>query len=116
MQKMLTHAAILVGVLVVGGCSTGNFIVYKNGSSFYISSDCPERQRVLCDSGDINKVVTDSKLPDSLQKELKDGMCASGTAGKPLAKTLERMTKEQRTALKDSFLDNGYEINKIADS
>lgn len=89
-------------------------MVYKNSKHFYVTSNGPELRRILCDSGDMDKITKDSMLPDPLQKELKDGICTSNKVKERLLATLEGMTKEQRTALKTAFQKNGYDINVVA--
>lgn len=114
MQRMLTFAAIMVAALLMGGCSSNNFLVYKDAKHFYVTSNGPELKRVLCDSGDMDKIASDSKLPDAMQKDLKDGICSSNKVKDRLMASLDGMTKEQRAALKDAFRHNGYDINVIA--
>ncbi|MDD2582082.1 MAG: hypothetical protein PHR66_08825 [Desulfuromonadaceae bacterium] len=114
MQRMLTCAAIVVAALLMGGCSSNNFLVYKDAKHFYVTSNGPELKRVLCDSGDMDRIAGDSKLPDAMQKELKDGICASNKVKDRLMASLDGMSKEQRAALKEAFRHNGYDINVIA--
>lgn len=116
MRRLMTYMAIIVVMLLAGGCSTSDFRVYKSGKSFRVTSSSPEMKKILCDSGDMDSVLKDSGLPDPLQKELKEGICASGKAEKSMRNTLEGMTKEEQMALKDAFRRNGYEINKVADA
>lgn len=111
---MLTYATIVIVTLIMGGCSSNNFLIYKDAKHFYVTSNGPELKRVLCDSGDMDKIVRDSKLPDGMQKELKDGICASSKVKEHLMASLDGMTKEQRAALKEAFRHNGYDINVVA--
>jgi hypothetical protein len=114
MQRRFTYAVIVPMALVMGGCSYNNFLVYKDAKHFYVTSKGPELKRILCDSGDMDNINSDSKLPDAMQKELKDGICASKKVKERLMASLDGMTKEQRTALKEAFRKNGYEINVVA--
>lgn len=116
MQRTLICAALTVVLLLANGCSSGNFMVYKDAKSFFITSGRPEMKRVLCDSGDMDSIVRDSGLPAPLQKDLKDSICTPNKDKRRLLATLEGMTKEQRAALKEGFRKNGYEINRVADS
>jgi hypothetical protein len=110
-------ACIAAGVAatIASGCAPRNFIVYKNGESFYPTSDCARQKRVLCQSGDADLVVADSGLPDRMRGELKERMCGPGRDRKALLALLEGMTAAQHAALKDAFRRNGYEINRVAD-
>lgn len=114
MQRRVVYGLIGLAALMVAGCSSGNFLVYKDAKHFYVTSTGPELKRVLCDSGDMDRIAKDSKLPEALQKDLKDGICASNKVKERLLATLEGMTKEQRTALKVAFQQNGYDINVVA--
>lgn len=107
-------ALLVMAVLGLAGCSTGNFLVYKDAKHFYVTSNGPELRRILCDSGDMDRITRDSRLPDPLQKDLKDGVCSSSKVRERLLATLEGMSKEQRTALKAAFQQNGYDINVVA--
>lgn len=113
MQRILTYTVLLAIMLVTGGCSSSNFLVYKDAKHFYVTSKGNELKQVLCDSGDMDKIVVDSKLPEAMQKELKDGICASNKNRERLMASLDAMTKEQRTAFKDAFRANGYDINVV---
>ena len=114
MQLMLKYAAIVALTMLVGGCNSNNFLIYKDAKHFYVTSTGPELKRVLCDSGDMDKIVSDSKLPDAMQKDLKDGICTSNKVKERLMASLDGMTKEQRAALKGAFRSNGYDINVVA--
>jgi hypothetical protein len=114
MQFWLKYGVLAVAALGITGCSSGNFMVYKNAKHFYVTSTGPELKRILCESGDMDKITKDSKLPEPLQKDLKDGICNSNKVKERLLATLEGMTKEQRNALKTAFQQNGYDINVVA--
>lgn len=107
---------VMVGLVALGlfGCSSNNFLVYKNAKHFYVTSNGPELKRVLCDSGDMDKIAHDSQLPDQMQKDLKDGICANTKVKERLMALLDGMNKEQRSSLKQAFRKNGYDINVIA--
>jgi hypothetical protein len=114
MQRMVNCAAAMVVALLAGGCSSNNFLLYKEGRHFFVTSNRPELKRVLCDSGDMDRIVRDAKLPEPLQKELKEEVCASDKVKERLMATLDGMSREQRAALKTAFRENGYDINNIA--
>ena len=113
-MRALRYVVVAMMPLMAAGCTSTNFLVYKNSKHFYITSNGRELKQVLCDSGDMDRVNQSSRLPDPLQKELKEEICSSGKVRERLMATLDRMTKEQRSALKQAFRDNGYDINVIA--
>lgn len=116
MRPIVKSIIITFALLVMAGCSSRNFMVSKNGTNFYITSACPDLKRVLCDSGDMGKIAKDSNLSSLLQRELEEGVCATGKVKNNLRDVLVRMTKVQHAALKEAFIRNGYEINRPVDS
>jgi len=115
MRQTPVCAAVAVLLLFSSGCGSKNFIVKKQGSSFFLTSDRPELKRVLCESGDIDAVARDSRLPDSLQGLLKEKICASRKNKKELKAIFQGMSPDQLADFKDGFRRNGYEINMVAD-
>lgn len=114
MGRLLAFA-FMVMALGLGGCASRNFIVFKDGRSFYITSEDAERKRILCGSSDMANIARDSGLPAPLQEELREGICSFRQGTRPLRSTLEGMTDQQLSALKNAFRKNGYEINLVAD-
>jgi len=114
---MNTHALIAIVALLAAltaGCGDANFLVYKDAKHFYVTSNGETLKKVLCESGDINRILTDSRLPEAMQKDLREGICSPNKVKDRLLAILENMTPEQRSALKLAFQTNGYEINTIA--
>jgi len=113
-MKRISLAALLSGALAVTGCSSSNFLVYKDARHFYVTSKSNTLRQVLCDSGDLARITKDAALPDTLQNELYDSICASAKVRERVLAALESMTKEQRTSLKLAFQLNGYAVNTIS--
>lgn len=116
MRWFLTVTAIMLLTLMASGCGTRTFMVYKNGNNFFITRDCAERHRLLCDSGDINRVVASSGLPGPLPLRINEAICATDRAKNDMQNILEELTDEQLSTLKNAFRTFGYEINKPADT
>ena len=113
MKPLITTALFAVSIMLFG-CSSSNFLVYKDAKHFYVTSKSDTLRNVLCDSGDLARITKDAKLPDYLQNELVTSICTRDKVKEHVLATLEKMTKEQRSALKLAFQLNGYEINTIA--
>lgn len=116
MTRSVWQGAVALSFIMLAGCSSGDFMVSKNTDHFYVTSNGPQLRQVLCDSGDMDEIARQSKLPATLQKDLKEGICAVNKDKKRLLNTLNGMTKEQRAALEDAFRQNGYSVNVIVNS
>jgi hypothetical protein len=116
-MKVALVTCLLAAAMLVSGCNTANFLVYKDAKHFYMTSKGDSLRTVLCDSGDLVKVVKDAALPEKTQHDLVNSICSATAADKKreqVLAVLESMTKEQRTALKEAFVLNGYQVNTIA--
>lgn len=102
--------------LMVSGCGSNNFMVYKDGRNFYVTSNCEARQKLLCDSGDIDRIVAGASLTHLLAEQIIEAMCTKGVSVHSLHDILAAMTDKQLSSLKQSFIENGYEINKPLDA
>jgi len=111
-----TTAVIIVLALMVSGCGTRTFMVYKDGNNFFITKDCAARHRLLCDSGDIDRVVASSGLPGPLPLQIKEAICSTDKSKNDMQDILEELTSEQLSSLKNAFRTLGYEINKPVDT
>lgn len=116
MRWFPTVAAIMAMALMAGGCGTRTFMVYKDGNNFFITKECAERHRLLCDSGEINLVVINSGLPGPLQLRIKEAICSADRAKNNMQDIIDELTDEQLSSLKTAFRTYGYEINKPVDT
>jgi len=114
MNKCVPIVILAFLAALTAGCGNANFLVYKDAKHFYLTSNGEALKKVLCESGDINRILSDSRLPEAMQKDLHEGICSSNKVKERLLAILEDMTPEQRSALKLAFQTNGYEINTIA--
>lgn len=113
-MRTRTIAFAAVVSMILAGCSSTNFLVYKDAKHFYVTSKSDTLRQMLCESGDLAKISRDAALPDRTQKELHDSICATDKVKERVLAALESMSKEQRSALKLAFQTNGYEVNTIA--
>jgi len=113
-MKHTLFLVILGHVLIMCGCSSSNFLIYKDAKHYYVTSNSDGLRKQLCDSGDLTKIAVDSHLPDDIRKEFYESICTTDKAKERVLAVLEKMTKEQRSALKLAFQLNGYQINTIA--
>ena len=106
--------ALFAAILMLIGCSSSNFLIYKDAKHYYVTSKSGNLRQLLCDSGDLDRITKDAKLADDLRNELSASICARDKVKGRVLAVLEKMTREQRSALKLAFQLNGYQINTIA--
>ena len=114
MRKSIHVVLLLVIAILVSGCADKNFLVYKGGYHFFVTSDGTELRTILCDSGDLRQILSEVELSAQTKKGLNDSICGSGKVRERVLAVLEGMTKEERMALKLAFGHHGYDINNVA--
>jgi hypothetical protein len=114
MMRKMIFLSVIGALLTLCGCSGSNLLIYKDAKHYYVTNKSDGLRKMLCDSGDLDRIAKDSQLPDEIQKELIGSICAGNKVKERVLAVLGRMTKEQRTALKLAFQLNGYEVNTIA--
>ncbi|MCL4456571.1 MAG: hypothetical protein M1147_11285 [Nitrospirae bacterium] len=103
---------ILLSIVVLWGCSD-TFLVTKDGKSYFFGGKRDELYRMLCDSGDLGKILNGTRL----SQEIKDGLYrynCTQRSGEKVKEIYASLKPEQRRELRLSFQNQGYDINLLA--
>lgn len=111
---VITRMTLLACACLLTAACSSNFLVYKQGRHFYVTSTGQELKSVLCDSGDLKRILAESKLDLPLQSKLDESICGTGKVRERVLTVLEEMSREERSTLKSSFQAHGYDINNVA--
>ncbi len=110
MIKRVIYISILA--LMINGCSS-TFILYKEGRGYYFGSERKELNTMLCERGDLNRVL---ERTSSITSE-KKGLFFRYTCLEPdrvkIRELFSTLTEDERKELKDSFRKEGYDINLV---
>ena len=97
------------------GC-TSTFMVSKECSTYYLGSTTDGVYRMLCETGDFERVLADAGLPSDIAQRLYEAQCRERSREVFLS-AYQRLSPAQQDSLKSAFRENGYEINaKPADN
>lgn len=111
MDKLI--AAILAVIVTgVGACSS-TFVVTKDGRGYQWGSDSKAVYKMLCESGDLRKVLADTGMPEKMKDDIYRYNCSEERSGEKIRQLYATMTGEQRKDLRTAFIKNGYDINYI---
>jgi len=103
-------SVLFTAVLVAGGCSS-TFVVSKDGKGYHFGSNTQTLYTMLCESGDLQKVLSDTQLARELRDDLYRYNCSPERSGEKIKQIYVSMTPEQRKDLRSAFRKNGYDIN-----
>lgn len=105
---------LIVGflILLVSGCSS-TFLISKDGKGYFFGSKSDAIYRMLCDSGDLRKILKDAtKIPETTKEEIYQFNCVN-RSGERVKEIYAAMTPEERKDLRNAFKLNGYDINYL---
>lgn len=105
---------LIVGflILLVSGCSS-TFLISKDGKGYFFGSKSDAIYRMLCDSGDLRKILKDAtRIPETTKEEIYQSNCVN-RSGERVKEIYAAMTPEERKDLRNAFKLNGYDINYL---
>jgi hypothetical protein len=111
MHRFRLITSIITLLVVVSGC-TSNFLITKDGKSYFFGSRDEAIYKMLCASGDLSAILAGTKLPDQTKADIYKYNCTAPSKDK-LKETVSAMTPGQRRDLRLSFQVHGYDINRI---
>lgn len=112
MNRRLLFGTMLVlfsASLICIGCAK-TFLLSKDCKTYYFGDANETLYKMLCPSGDLQKVLTDSGLPEDTRASLYEAKCTDRSREK-LDRIYASMSRDQQKALKSAFRKHGYEIN-----
>ncbi len=103
---------IFILALLINGCSS-TFILYKEGKGYYFGSERKELNTMLCERGDLKRVLERISLITSEKKELFYRYTCLEPDRVKIRELFSTLTEDERKELKGSFRKEGYDINLV---
>lgn len=91
------------------GC-TQTFLVTRDCKSYFFGGHEKELRMMLCDSGDLRRILDDVDLPSETRDSLYGYQCTE-RSGEKVRELYGSLSPEQKRDLKYSFQKHGYDIN-----
>lgn len=99
-------------ILLVSGCSS-TFLISKDGKGYFFGSKSDAIYKMLCDSGDLRKILKDAtKISEATKEQIYQSNCIN-RSGEKVKEIYAAMTPEERKDLRNAFKLNGYDINYL---
>ena len=78
---MIKSYQILVGgfliTLLLAGCAATTFIISKDGRAYYLGTKSKSLSAMVCTSGDLEHILSETSIPDNLKDEFYRYNCTS---------------------------------------
>jgi len=99
-------------VAMLGACSS-TMLVSKDGRGYFLGSGSKAAYTMLCESGDLKKVLEDTRLQQAAKEDLYKYNCSSERSGDKVKQIYASLTAAERRDLRLAFTRNGYDINYL---
>jgi hypothetical protein len=104
---------IIAGMAVFATGCTSTFMMVKNGTGYMLGSQSDEVYHMLCESGDLKKILLDAQLRQEAKNDLYKYNCSPERSRDKVKQVFASMVPAERKALRIAFKSNGYEINAM---
>jgi len=109
-SRLLTCIA---AVILLSGCANTTFIISKDGKAYYLGTKSRNLHAMLCESGDLKRVLAEVAIPDDLKKEFYKYNCSDEQSKEKVVAIYTFFMPEEKEALKSAFRRHGYDINYV---
>lgn len=100
----------LITVLVAAACSS-TLRVSKEGRTATLGSRADTGYKMLCESGELQRVLLDAPLTPELKDALTHCLCSAERSPEKAKRLYSSMTDEQQKDLRQSFKRSGYDLS-----
>jgi hypothetical protein len=107
----LIAAALLC--ILVAGCGPTTFIISKDNRAYYLGRKSESLHTMLCKSGDLEQILSETIMPDELKKELYRFNCTEERSKEKVISLYLFLTLEEKEDFKSVFRGYGYTINYV---
>lgn len=107
---------VLAGVAMTAfftGACTSTFMVSKDGKGYMLGSNSTAIYQMLCESGDLKKILADTQLSRQLKTDLYRYNCSPERSRDKVKEIYVSMAPEERKELRIAFKSNGYDVNAM---
>lgn len=112
LRILLTLLVTLCSLIFVAGC-TSTFLVSKDGKSYFFGRNTSDLHKMLCESGDLIKILEDTRFKDEIKGALHKYNCTPEYSADKVKEIYASLTGEQRKELRVAFKRHGYDINYL---
>ncbi|MGC2063309.1 MAG: hypothetical protein WA610_10030 [Thermodesulfovibrionales bacterium] len=113
---MKISTRLIIAVLTLGllaACGPTTFIISKDNRAYYLGRKSENLHTMLCKSGDLELILSETIMPDDLKKELYRFNCTEERSKEKVLSLYLFLTPEEKEDFKSVFRRHGYTINYV---
>jgi hypothetical protein len=110
MKKGILTVIIVAAPFFINACAS-TFVASKDGKGYYLGNGSNAAHQMFCESGDLKKILAGTTFAQDMKDNLYRYNCGTERSNEKVRQINASMTPEQRKVLRQSFKNNGYDIN-----
>lgn len=95
------------------GCSSTTFIISKNSKAYYFGRDSKVLRAMLCDSGELKEILSETTIEEDIRNELYRYNCTDEHSKEKVVSIYLFLSPEEKEQLKRAFRNHDYTINYV---
>ncbi len=99
--------------MLLWGCADTTFIISKDGRAYYLGTKSKILHAMLCKSGDLERILSETSIPEHLKREFYLYNCSEEQSKEKVVAIYTFFTPEEKEELKSAFRQHGYDINYV---
>ncbi len=111
MKKFILFSVIFI--FIIAACQPSTFVISKGTRAYYFGRESKGLYRLLCETGDLKKVLRDSDIPVYLKEDFYRYICTDHRSEEKVISLYQFLTPEERRSLKRAFIKHGYTVNYV---
>jgi hypothetical protein len=113
MKKYIMLSAVILVAVFLAGCGATTFIISKDSQAYYLGRKSDRLYEMICKSGDLEAVLSETSMPDDLKKDLYRYNCTDERSKERVVALYNYLSPEEKDELKSAFRRHGYTINYV---
>lgn len=113
MRKTVRATVALLLAIFIAGCSSATFIISKNNKAYYFGRDSKVLHAMLCDSGELKEILSETTIEEDIRHELYRYNCTDEHSTEKVISIYTFLTPEEKKQLQNAFRDHDYRINYV---
>ncbi|MDA8084122.1 MAG: hypothetical protein M0024_10745 [Nitrospiraceae bacterium] len=99
--------------VVFAGCGPTTFIISKGTRAYYLGRKSDSLYEMLCRSGDLEQILSETTMPDNLKKDLYRYTCTEERSKEKVVALYNFLSPEEKKNFQDAFRRHDYTINYV---
>lgn len=113
-MKLLPRLLVAgMALILFAGCGPTTFIISKGNRAYYLGRQSESLDTLLCKSGDLEHILSETIMPDDLKKELYRFNCTEERSKEKVISLYLFLTPEEKEDFKSVFRRYDYTINYV---